>query len=268
VENVTIRRGGRPGARITLRSAPGSRAEIDGVLYVADTANDVAIRWLTLNGKNSARVPSPQVNGDRVVFSHNRVTNGHTAICFAIGGAFEDYGRAVGTLIARNRIYRCGRLPATNHDHGIYVEGARGTRIVNNYIYENADWGIHLYPDAQGSRIVHNTLWGNGRGLIFAGESSGGEYRNSYASNNNYAAYNIIANSRRGYNVESYWGGPIGTGNLATRNCLWRGALGNIGPTIGFRATYNRVAPPRFVSASTGNFRLLSTSGCKGEGVQ
>ena len=73
--------------------------------------------------------------------------------------------------------------PVTGHDHGIYVEGANGVRITNNLIYDNADYGIHLYPDAEGTYVARNVIDGNGGGVIFAGEDSGGEYdRSAYAS--------------------------------------------------------------------------------------
>lgn len=266
-ENVTIDRGGSESQPIVLRSAPGKPSTIRGVLYVANSANYVTISNLRLNGTNGRRAPSPQVNGDYVTFVRDRVTNGNTAICFSIGGAFQSYGRAIGTQIRGSKIHHCGRLPRTGHDHGIYVEGARGTEIFNNYIYENADWGIHLYPDAQGSVIRRNTLYRNGGGIIFAGETAGGEYSRSFASSDNLVAENVIAYSRRTYNVESWWGGPVGSGNRADANCLWRGARGNIAPRIGFSASDNIIAPPGFRDAAGGDLRLSSGSSCGGKGA-
>ena len=100
---------------------------------------------------------------------------------------------------------------AAGHDHGIYLEGANNARVTDNVFYNNADWGIHLYPDAEGSYIAYNVVDGNGRGLIFAGEAAGGEYGQPYASDNNIVELNIISNSTVRYNVDSWWGGPVGT---------------------------------------------------------
>jgi parallel beta-helix repeat protein len=261
-EDVTIRRGGLPGKPITLRSGPGGRATIAGIVYVADSANDVVLSNLKLDGRNTSWRASPKINGDRVVLRGNEITNANTAICVILGPSFEQYGRARGTVVERNRIYHCGRLPETGHDHGIYVEGSDDARIVGNIIHDNADYGIHLYPDAQRTSIVRNVIDHNGGGIIFAGEDGDGEYRQDYASSNNVARNNVISNSRKSYLIEAHWGGPVGRGNVATRNCLWGGARGTISNQLGFVARDNVVARPQFVNRAHGNFRLRRGTAC------
>ena len=71
-------------------------------------------------------------------------------------------------MIERNRIHNCGQLPPTNHHHGIYVEASDGARITDNWIYDNADRGIQLFPDAQGTYVARNVIDGNGQGVIFS----------------------------------------------------------------------------------------------------
>ena len=262
-ENVSFSVGGQPSAPVTLTSAPGGRATIRGLLAISNSANDVVISNLVLNGRNTSATPSPQVNGDRVVFRGNEVTNEHSAICFALGGTFEQYGRAIDTVIDGNRIHDCGRLPATNHDHGIYLDGTRNARLTNNVIYDNADYGIHLYPDADGSYIAHNIVDGNGEGLIFAGEAGGGEYATDYASDGNTVEWNIFTNSTIRANVESWWGGPVGTGNVLRSNCVWNGKGGNIDSSEGgFTASANLVVNPVYVDRAAKNFALASGSPC------
>ena len=56
----------------------------------------------------------------------------------------------VGTVLEHNRIYDCGQLPPTNHQHGIYVSAARDTRIISNLIYDNADRGFSFTPTLKG----------------------------------------------------------------------------------------------------------------------
>ena len=260
-EDVLIDRGGTPGRPITLRSAPGTRARLIGVLDISAPANDVVITGLRLHGRGRA---SPQVNGDRVVLRGNEITNGHRGICLLLGAGFEEDPalRARNVVIDHNRIHDCGRLPADGHDHGIYVEGTNGVRITGNVIYDNADYAIHLYPDAQGTYVARNVMDGNGGGVIFAGEKAGGEYENEYASANNVVRNNVISNSREYHNVESSWGGPTGAGNLATRNCLWNGADGNVSEQVGFRANKNVVARPVFRKRSRGDFRLKPDTVC------
>jgi parallel beta-helix repeat protein len=260
-EDISIHRGGTPGRPITLRSVPGTRATIVGTLDIGPSANDVVITGLRLDGHGGA---GPQVNGDRIVFRGNEITNGHTSICLLLGADFESGSawRARSVVIDHNRIHDCGRLPAAGHDHGIYVEGADGVRITNNMIYNNADYAIHLYPDAHGTYIARNVMDENGGGVIFAGEQAGGEYRHDYASSKNVVRNNVISNSREFHNIESWWGGPVGTGNLATHNCLWNGAEGNISDQVGFRARGNVIARPAFRNRRQGDFHLLANTDC------
>jgi parallel beta-helix repeat protein len=259
-ENLTIRQGGRAGAPVTLRSYPGERARVVGRLWIARTAGYVTISSLDLDGKNPAEnLPSPTVNSSNATFTDNDVTNEHTAICFNLGNS--SYGRAVNTVIARNRIHDCGVLPAANHDHGIYVAEADNTQIIGNVIYDNADRGVQLYPNAQNTTIQGNVIDGNGVGVIFSGD--GGE-----TSNNNDVEFNVITNSNQRNNVESYYpsGNPIGTGNVVRNNCIGGGVRdtgnGAIGDQIGFKASNNIIDTVRYQNRAAKDFTLPSGSPC------
>jgi len=266
-EDLTLTKGGRPGLPLTLRSYPGERAKLLGRLFITDSANFVTVSSLDLDGRTAPAcqtgsscsiLPSPTVYGNHVTFSANDVTNGHTAICFVLGS--ETGGRAVGTRIERNRIHNCGRLPATNHDHGIYVEAADNVRIEDNVIYDNADRGIQLYPDAQRTYIVRNVLDGNGEGILFAERSSG-----------NLAEQNIITNSKIRWNLESF--NLTGVGNEARFNCLYAtnansqfNQNGGVDPAIGIYTHDNVVSDPLYMDPTTRDFRLREGSPCAGKG--
>jgi hypothetical protein len=254
----------RPG--ITLTSAPGEEARIAARLWVARGADGVTISNLTLDGANSRDLPSPTVNADRAVFSHDDVTNDHTSICFAVGS--PDWGRAHDTVIEESRVHGCGQLPSTNQEHGIYIAAADRTVIRSNWIYDNADRGIQLYPDAQGTVITGNVLYRNGEGIIFSGDETA-------ASSGSRVTGNVIAASQIRRNVESYYpgGAPVGRDNLVSSNCI-HGAPGSYyggadgsgvdSPQVGFNATRNVNQAPSFVDASAGDFRLAPGSACAG----
>lgn len=253
-EDVTIRTGGTRGAPVVLAAAPGETVTLRGRLVVEDGADDVVVTGLRLDGRNEQALPSPTINGDRVAFLRNDVTNEHTAICFVLGSA-GDYGTAVDVMLSENRVHHCGRLPATNRDHGVYVESARRARIVDNVIYENADRGVQLYPDAQDTVIERNVIVANGEGVIFSGEGD-------LASSGNRVVGNLIGDSRVRWNVESYWPDRTGTDNVVEDNCLWNGRAGNIAEQIGFEASNNRFETPRFVERERGDFRQRPGSPC------
>jgi parallel beta-helix repeat protein len=248
-QDVTI---AEPG--ITLTSYPGERATLVGRLYIREGANGVVVTELNLNGANTAPLPSPTVNADDVRFVANDVTNDNTGICFIVGS--NTYGRAQRTMIVRNRIHNCGRLPSTNHDHGIYVQAADYTQIVDNVIVDNVDRGIQLYPDAQRTTIRGNIIDGNGEGVIFSGSGT--------SSWNNMVVGNLITNSEIRHDVESWYpdGTTVGVGNMVSGNCIYGGAQGELGNLIGFSATSNLFVDPGYRDRAGGDYRIASTSLC------
>jgi hypothetical protein len=181
------------------------------------------------------------------------VTTHHTTICFILGS--NEFGRASRTTIRLNRIHNCGELPPTNHHHGIYVEASDGARIVDNWIYDNADRGVQLFPDAQSTYVARNVIDGNGQGVIFSRESAG-----------NVIEHNVISNSVLRWNVE-HWE-LTGTFNVARRNCVWTtrtdqyGQDGGIQPSNEFGSWLNLVADPAFLDRGAADYRLRLASPC------
>jgi parallel beta-helix repeat protein len=231
---------------IVLRSYPGERASVAGRVNILQTANRVVLRDLDLDGRNTLLLPSPTINSTGVVVRGNDISNAHTTVCLLLGT--HGFGEAVGTQILNNKIHDCGKLPAANHDHGIYVEWADRTLIRGNLIFDNADRGIQLYPEATNTIITGNVIAGNGEGVIFAGDGTS-------ASSGNTVRLNIIANSTVRNNIEASWeGGTVGSDNVATRNCVWTDRTdfyagdpkgsGIHGDPEGFLPTDNLVADP------------------------
>ena len=254
---------------LELTSLPGEWATLRGRLWIAAGSDGDSVRDLGLVGVNEAGLPSPTVNADQATFSGVDVTNHHTGICFDIGNV--DFGRATGTVIEGSRIHDCGRVPVTNMEHGIYLSDARATTIEGNWIYDNADRGIQLYPDVQGTRIVDNVIYGNGEGIIFSGNGE-------VAAGHNLVEGNVIAESRIRHNVESFYppGGPVGTDNVVTGNCVFGAAApfyagpresGVEADPRGFTLADNVIGRPDFVDPAAGDFRLRPGSPCEGIGT-
>ena len=245
-QDVAISGGGSAASPVTLSSYPGERATVRGRFRVKDSANFVTVESIDLDGRNADSLPSPSVYGDDVTFRDNDVTNYHyTAICFLLGS--DTYGRARRTVIQRNRIHDCGRLPAANHEHGIYIEASDDVQVIDNWIYDNADRGVQMFPDAQRTYIARNVIDGNGQGIIFSRESAG-----------NVVEHNVISNSVLRWNIEDWE--LSGAGNVARLNCMWTtrtdsyGRQGGVKTNPAFTATANLVADPGFVNRTAKDF--------------
>jgi nitrous oxidase accessory protein NosD len=248
---------------VTLMSYPGERAKVVGRFWVAKEGHGATVAGLDLDGRNEADNPSPTINGNDVTLRGNDITNHHTDwYCLSLGN-LDGWGRADRALVVGNRIHDCGLMPPTNLNHGLYVAAADDVVIRGNLIYDNADRGIQLYPDAQGALVTGNVIDGNGSGVIISGEGS-------HASSGNVIEHNVITNSRVRDNVESYWDSRVGTGNVVRDNCIGGGAYddgdGGIldGPIaeIGFAARNNLIHVPDYADRAAGDFTIPADDPC------
>ena len=94
-------------------------------------------------------------------------------------------------------------------EHGIYCESARGTVIADNVIHDIASgYGIHLFGDCDGTRIVRNTIAHNGlSGIIIAGNDQRGTADGTLIARNVIAEHTVAAWSEYGFAVTEYQAG-------------------------------------------------------------
>jgi hypothetical protein len=261
---------------VTLRSAPGVRAQIRGYVWIRNTANGVKLADLDLDGTYSSTSYAVMVHGDDVTLSNMDIKNlksGYaSAICVTAGYGFETTPAniAYNLTVETSRIHDCGD---DSHEHALYLESTRNAHIVDNYLYDNGGEGLQLYPDAQGSVIEYNVIDGNSldykANIMFAGEAAGGEYRYDHASSNNTVRYNTITNAATRYNIDSYYPAAqaLPTGNLVTSNCVWNAPYGNFGYDRGtgdYSQTNNKNSNPTYQDAANKDFRLQTGSPCTG----
>jgi parallel beta-helix repeat protein len=274
VRRLFIGNKGRPNERITFESAdPHHPATLHGAIYYKHSASYWTFAYLHFDGRNDWDLPSPIVDGDHSVWDHVDVTNDHAGagvsgggICFDLGQT-QTYGYAGDTTIENSRIHDCGI--SDNHNHGIYVEATTGTTVIkDNWIYRNGDRGVQLYPAAQNVLIENNVIDDNGSGVIFSGMGS-------FTSRNITVVGNIISNSQKRWNVESWYptGTPVGTDNIVKNNCLWASnatreydARGGVAEQVGFTAATNVIQRPIFQLVDGGKLVRAAGSGCKGYG--
>jgi parallel beta-helix repeat protein len=238
---------------ITLTSEPGQRASLRGEVVIDEETRNVTVSDLTLR-KGDFEYPSPVILGDDATLANNDISSDGRGICLLLGAQGHHSGaNAERALIAGNRIHDCGT--SNNHQHGIYVEHADDTRIIGNEIFDNADRGIQLYPNAQRTEIAGNVIDGNGQGIIISG--AGGT-----ATSGTRVHHNVITNPRLRASVESWFEGEKGTDNIVERNCIFGGRRTIDEGGGGFVARANLFVDPAYVDRGAKDFRLAPGSPC------
>jgi hypothetical protein len=235
------------------------------MVAIFDTANYLTLTDLVVNGEaappctpgGSCTIkPTLVVNGDDVTISNSEITNHNKAICINAGSYSTE--RAVRLTIEGNRIHDCGRLPATNWDHGVYLGRTDHVSVTDNLIYANADRGVQFYPEARNSYVARNVIDGNGSGVAFGGTSG-------VASSDNVVEHNLITNSVK-WNVYSSYppGNPVGERNVVRHNCISGGGNGEINVTLGgFTVQNNLFVAPQYADRASGNFELPVDDPCQ-----
>lgn len=253
---LRISHGGRRNARLQIRSLPGVVATLIGRVWIRPGSNYVTIQGVRIAGAHPVpctvttcpNMPTVAVNGDSATLADDEITNDHSTICLAIGSA--QFGTAHATLIESDAIHGCGRLPATNSEHGIYIADAVRAVIRDSYVYDNADRGIQLYPHARSSLVEGNVIDRNGEGILIGGADGS-------PSAGSLIEHNLITNSRLGGNVESFFPAqaPPAGDNRVVENCLFGGRVspaqgGLVGEGTGFSADRNVIADPHYRARS------------------
>jgi hypothetical protein len=250
--------GGASGAPLTLQSYPGQMATLtSGPVYVPNGSNYVDITNLTINTHGIAEV-GVQIMGAYDQLTDNDITNQNSKGSCIILGSDTGYGQAVSPLVEDNIIHECGYFPTDPfEDHGVYDDNTVGAVITNNIFWGIPyGWGVQLYPDAQGTQVTHNVIDNNGNGVVVGGNALS-------ASSNNTITQNIITNSSNEYDIQYWWGGAVGSGNVANNNCVYNGNQGNLeSPGSGLSFAGNVTADPMYVSAAARNYTLQSGSPC------
>ncbi len=253
---LDVDRGGAPGAPITLRSYPGERAKLRGIVHVRGEADYVTLTRLDIEGTGEANTIKVYASGFTLSFSN--VGNAYRGWSCLILGNNTGGGQAVRPVVRGNVFARCGDPAHGNQDHAIYAGNVAGGKVVDNIFVKPSAYAIQFYPNAQGMLFAHNVVDGGSPsirgGVVFGGDAE-------HTSNGNLVEKNIISYART-HNVEASWEDAVGTSNVVRRNCLWAGAQGNISAQVGFTATGNVSASPRFVDREGLDYRLKPGGRC------
>ena len=144
-------------------------------------------------------------------------------------------------------------------DHNIYIQGH--SHLIADCLIKNAPngFGVQIYPSSDHLIVTENTITGAMRDGIIIG-SDGTTTTSTLTLTNNVVAYNGR------YGIATYWGGTIGTGNVANNNLMW-GNGSSATSTTSISLSGSVLADPMFVDRASGNFRLQSASPARDRGL-
>ena len=249
---------GTRAGRITITTAPGGARAIlsDGIETTQVT------RFLTLTNlaigalDNSAKW---NVSGTVILRGYS------TALTRSdVGpGALKEVGRscvvldhAGSALIDGNVLHECNGVSPGQYGAGVLASVSTGARILNNIIYGNVGGdAIAFSPNAQDSRARLNLIVDNLGGIYFGGDTK-------VASRDTIVEQNVITRNSR-FDVHSAYvaSGPVGSGNIVRKNCIWSpGAVTAAG--AGFRMGVNQKVNPHVVKGQ-GTYSLAASSTCR-----
>jgi hypothetical protein len=242
----------RPGLRV--RSYGKERARLVGIVMIRKGADAVALSRLDIEGTGTMN--TVKVHAADVVIEDNTITNRGRGLSCLMLGDNDGWGEASRTVVRRNRFHDCGSSANGTRDHSIYAANIVDSLILGNVFWNSAAFAIHLYPNAQRTRVAFNVV--DGSSSVRGGVVISGDER--YASSGNVVERNVVAYAETA-NIEGWWGGVVGGGNIVRKNCVWAGKEANIRGD-GISTSANLASDPRFRQRETHDYRLGTSSRC------
>jgi Right handed beta helix region len=266
---------GRPSARITLRSYPGTVATVIG--YVDIESSYTTLSHVRIDGSNRF-YDQRQAAGCPTGVSQSLVIAGRDDILEyddyyqsvarlrANGIGIGFWGDADDTIIRHDTIHDVGQCQA--YDHLIYVSHGNNVRIYDNWMWNDPHGrGVQLYPAPTNARVYNNVIVRVGEGFGIGNEPgdtvSGNEVYNNIVAH----ATGLPWESIPGMCINDSYGGTPGNGNVFARNDCYRDP-GGIARVSAITMYENTTVNPRFVNEAGHDYALMPTSSLRKQGSQ
>jgi len=251
-QNLLLNRAGTPSAPFTIQNYPSEQpilqpgtGQTDNIpLKIGNQAAYVRFQGLVVEGANGPSTTN--------VYAAGAAHDIELSACELRGSQRQGFFSGPSTssiqIIGCN-IHDNGGSGPTQLDHNLYLQGTR--HLLANSRIANAPNGfnVQIYPSSDHIIVTENTIVGALRDGIIVGGDGGGTTTNLTIVNN------VMAFNGR-YGISTFWGGIVGTGNVATRNVAWGNRSGQLEGT-GIDYVENLIADPLFLDLLQGNFHVL-----------
>jgi Right handed beta helix region len=250
-QNLTLTRAGSATAPFTVRNYPGElpvlqagSGQSDNMpLQLGNGGAYVRFQGLVFEGATGPSTTDVYAWGS----AHDIELSGCEIRGSQRQGFFSEPSTSAIQIIGCS-IHDNGGAGPAHLDHNLYLQG-HGHLIADCRI-ANAPNGTNLqiYPSSDHVIVTENTIVNAGLDGIILGSGGGGTTSDLTIVNN------VIAFNHR-CGVSTFWGGAVGTGNVATRNVAWGNGSGDLDAS-GIGYLENTIADPLFVDRARGDLRL------------
>ena len=253
--SISVNVSGTSASPIILAAYPGERAEIRAS-FRAHSSSYIELEGLYVDGSyapltfENNRINTEQtvnlVSSSSWLLDSVELVNRRTA---DTSGTCVFGGTSRNAHFTHSWVHRCGELPRTNREHGIYVANSTGMLIEHSWFSDIADRAISYHSNVVGA-TAHGVVVDsrNGAPAFLIGAAQDTLTENSIA----YVTHSWSVN---------IGGAGGGSGNIFRNNCWNKPA----DAAAGVSYSNNLIATPTFGSyppALTGNFKVTGPSSC------
>jgi hypothetical protein len=250
-QNLMLRRAGTASEPFTVRNYPGERPVLQAgsgqsdnmPLQIGNGAAFVRFQGLTFEGATGSSTTDVYARGN----AHDVELSGCEIRGSQRQGFFSGPSTSAIQIIGCS-IHDNGGSGPVHLDHNLYVQGHG--HVIADCRIANAPNGsnVQIYPSSDGVIVTENTIVGALLDGVILGSDGAGTTTNLTLVNNV-----IAANGR--YGVSTFWGGAVGSGNVATKNVAFGNGSGELVGT-GIDYLENTIADPLFVDRAQGDLHL------------
>src|ERR1700760_583595 len=261
---ILLRKSGRHGHRITIRSFPGETALVRGWVDIEGSYTTLA--RLKIDGSNTfyrqvrqdTHCPAPvsqalMIAGRNDILQYDDYFQSIPSLRGnGIGIGF--WGHADNTIIRYSKIHDVGQCEA--YDHLIYLSHGNNVRIYDNWLWNDPHGrGVQLYPAPTNARVYNNVIDRGGEGFVVGNEPGDTVSGNQIYNNIVTDSTGLPTEGIRGEAIHDLYAGRPGTGNTFHNNDSFANP-GGMGRLTAVRAWGNTHTRPPFIDAVQHDYAL------------